>query len=411
MEVLMTKGKIIFLHPDLGLGGAERLVVDAALALQEKGYLVKFVTAYHNKNHCFEETKNGTLEVTTVGEWIPRSVFGRFFALFAYLKMIYCALYICLFETADCVFCDLVSISIPLIHFSINKVIFYCHFPDQLLSKPEGWLKQIYRIPLNWLEEKTTSCADKIYVNSLFTKTVFTQTFKSIKNDPEVLYPSINTKLFDELRVNETEFSDFNIPNDHFMFLSLNRYERKKVVEQSMNALKLMGKSLPSEKWEKTVLVIAGGYDPRVTENVEYFDELMEISKTLQIESKTYFFKSPSDLQKIFLLNRCDCLIYTPPNEHFGIVPLEAMYCKKPVVAARSGGPTETILDGQTGFLCDFSDSSFAEQMVKIRTDNSLKIKMGENGFERFLNKFSFKAFADQLDKDVMSVITDRKNQ
>ena len=34
--------KIIFLHPDLGIGGAERLVVDAALALQKRGFQVNY---------------------------------------------------------------------------------------------------------------------------------------------------------------------------------------------------------------------------------------------------------------------------------------------------------------------------------------------------------------------------------
>jgi alpha-1,3/alpha-1,6-mannosyltransferase len=33
--------RVVFLHPDLGIGGAERLVVDAALALQTKGHQVK----------------------------------------------------------------------------------------------------------------------------------------------------------------------------------------------------------------------------------------------------------------------------------------------------------------------------------------------------------------------------------
>jgi alpha-1,3/alpha-1,6-mannosyltransferase len=32
--------QVVFLHPDLGIGGAERLVVDAALALQAKGHKV-----------------------------------------------------------------------------------------------------------------------------------------------------------------------------------------------------------------------------------------------------------------------------------------------------------------------------------------------------------------------------------
>ena len=42
--------RVAFIHPDLGLGGAERLVVDAARALLEKGHDVKMFTQYHNPN-------------------------------------------------------------------------------------------------------------------------------------------------------------------------------------------------------------------------------------------------------------------------------------------------------------------------------------------------------------------------
>lgn len=68
--------KIVFLHPDLGIGGAERLVVDAALALQLKGHQVHIVTSYHDPAHCFPETRDGTIPVTISGNWLPRSIFG-----------------------------------------------------------------------------------------------------------------------------------------------------------------------------------------------------------------------------------------------------------------------------------------------------------------------------------------------
>jgi alpha-1,3/alpha-1,6-mannosyltransferase len=85
---------IVFLHPDLGIGGAERLVVDAALALRRKGHVVRFVTNHHDRSHCFPETRNGTLGVTVVADWFPRAVAGRCQALFAYLRMILAALYV-----------------------------------------------------------------------------------------------------------------------------------------------------------------------------------------------------------------------------------------------------------------------------------------------------------------------------
>ena len=55
--------RVIFVHPDLGIGGAERAVIDAALALRSCGHAVMFITAHHDRSHCFEETQNGTLQV------------------------------------------------------------------------------------------------------------------------------------------------------------------------------------------------------------------------------------------------------------------------------------------------------------------------------------------------------------
>ena len=49
--------KIAFVHPDLGIGGAERLVVDAAVALQDRGHSVIIYTSHYSRDHCFAESK------------------------------------------------------------------------------------------------------------------------------------------------------------------------------------------------------------------------------------------------------------------------------------------------------------------------------------------------------------------
>lgn len=405
----MTKANIVFLHPDLGIGGAERLVVDAALALKQRGYNVNFVTTHHDTSHCFTETRDGTLPVTTVGDWIPRNLFGRFYALFMYLRMIYAAVYLVLFSELkpDLVFCDIVSACIPVLRLFKKQTLFYCHFPDQLLSHHEGFFKTLYRAPLDWFEEKSTSCADRILVNSEFTKKVFKDTFKSLKQVPDVLYPSTNTDFFDKTQAQNSidDILDRPLPQKCFLFLSINRYERKKNVSLAIHALSTLKTLLTEEDWDKVRLIIAGGYDNRVAENIYYYDELTTLAAELDVSDKVYFLKSPSDAVKLSLLRNCKCLVYTPHNEHFGIVPLEAMYCEKPVIAVNSGGPTETVEHEKTGFLCEMTKESFADAMVKLMKDESLGTVLGKCGKKRFTEKFSFQAFSDQLNSVVESML------
>jgi alpha-1,3/alpha-1,6-mannosyltransferase len=51
--------KIAFIHPDLGIGGAEQLVVNLCLAAKKHGYEPHIHTPYHHKS--FPETHDGTI--------------------------------------------------------------------------------------------------------------------------------------------------------------------------------------------------------------------------------------------------------------------------------------------------------------------------------------------------------------
>jgi alpha-1,3/alpha-1,6-mannosyltransferase len=183
--------RVLFVHPDLGIGGAERLVVDAALALLECGHQVEFFTSHCDPAHAFEEVKTGKVKVTVCGDWIPTHVFGRLHVMFAMLRMIWVSLWL-LFsgERADVVFCDQVSVCVPFLRWVGRRVIFYIHFPDKLLAKPEGRLKALYRAPFDYLEERTTNSADVLVCNSKFTASIVKKHFPSISRSPLVLYPT-----------------------------------------------------------------------------------------------------------------------------------------------------------------------------------------------------------------------------
>ena len=154
------------------------------------------------------------------------------------------------------------------------------------------------------------------------------------------------------------------------------------------------------------VLLIAGGYDERLQENRDYYMELRVLTEKLGLSDNVVFLRSFTDAQKITLLKNSDCLIYTPDREHFGIVPIEAMYMRCPVIAVNSGGPLETVSDGETGHLCPPDCEHFAGVMEKFVKKPDLCKKMGDAGHSRVVNLFSFNAFTEQLHR-VIKKLTD----
>ncbi|ESP03610.1 hypothetical protein LOTGIDRAFT_224255 [Lottia gigantea] len=399
--------KIVFLHPDLGIGGAERAVIDAALALKGKGHSVEFVTSHHDPNHCFPETTDGSFKVTSVGDWLPRSIFGKFAALCAYIRMIYAAIYLVLFsdisKDVDLFFCDQISACIPFLKLhSKAKILFYCHFPDMLLTQRKSFMKKLYRGPIDWFEEITTGMADTILVNSNFTAGIFHETFKSLSNiTPQVLYPVPDCEIFDKPVDQPTD--DLIPSNKSLIFTSINRYERKKNLPL---AIKAFAKVRENHADNKDIhLIMAGGYDERVTENVEHYQELKQLVKDYHLDNDVSFHRSLSDAKKQTLLKYSTCLLYTPDKEHFGIVPIEAMGMQCPVIAVNSGGPLETIEDGKTGFLCEPIPEKFAKAMEFFVNNPEKSQIFGKSGKERVLSKFSFNQFSGTLNGIVSNII------
>lgn len=207
---MTRRHRVAFLHPDLGLGGAERLVVDAAVELTRFGHTVDMYTAYYDKQRCFDETRTGAFSVRIYGNWFPRHILGRFYALCAVLRCTIAAFFLAMrvwsgnIADYDVVIVDQVAAVVPVLKLLLpgTRVLFYCHFPDLLLSQRTSVIKSLYRLPLDRLEQTATGKADLILVNSSFTAGVFSQTFKRLAAQgvrPAVLYPAVAIPTDQEL--------------------------------------------------------------------------------------------------------------------------------------------------------------------------------------------------------------------
>jgi alpha-1,3/alpha-1,6-mannosyltransferase len=355
---------------------------------------------------------------------VPATILGRFAILCAILRQVHLVLQIALFSnelsqlTPTSFFVDQLSAGIPLLRMlqPQPRIIFYCHFPDKLLAKKGGSLKSIYRLPFDWLESWSTGCSDTIVVNSKFTKSVFAEAFPSLQlRKPGVIYPCVDISNNHDLEEPKPLWEDKKV------LLSINRFEKKKDVALAIKAFAGLS---PSER-EHARLVVAGGYDPRVPENVSTYTELCDLADSLHLKHATaktvitaqaipedisvLFLHSVPNAFKTTLLSTSCLLVYTPRNEHFGIVPLEAMLAGTPVLAANEGGPTETVVSGQTGWLRDVSKVGDWTEVMRIALEDGdgeqRMQEMGKWGRDRVIAEFSKEKMAERLETEILDML------
>ncbi len=133
-----------------------------------------------------------------------------------------------------------------------------------------------------------------------------------------VIHPPVNTEHFQPLEEG---------PEDYYLVVcTLNPYKR---VDLAVEALNHLGRPL---------VIIGDG---------PQYERLQEIAG----DNVSFAGKVPDD-EIAGYYARCRAFIM-PQEEDFGIAPLEAEACGRPVIAYRAGGALETVIDGVTGVFFD----------------------------------------------------------
>ncbi len=101
-----------------------------------------------------------------------------------------------------------------------------------------------------------------------------------------------------------------------------------------------------------------------------------------------------------------DVIVCSSEFESYGMVNVEAMASGKPVVSTRRGGPSETVVDGETGYLVDAGDAeALANRVIALLRDPDLRKRMGAAGRARVERRFSAAAMAAQFAARLNAII------
>jgi len=350
---------------------------------------VVVLTAHHDRARAFPQTLDGILDVRARGRLLPMQVGGRLRAPCAILRMAYLAA-VAARERADVVVCDLVSHAIPVFRLlGRARVVFYCHYPDRFLARPGGgWLYRRYRAPIDRLEAMGARRADRVITNSRFAAAHVRAAFGGEPGfDPVVVYPGVDL----------VPVADAPADSGPVTLLSVGRFDPRKNLPLAVDALAALRARLTPADFARVRLVLAGSCDARLREQDETQRSLAARARELGVADAVTVRSNPSEAERRALVSESRCIVYTPDDEHFGYVPLEAMAAGRPVVAVHSGGPSETIVDGTTGRLCAPTAPAFADALALLVTDHAMAVRMGAAGRAHVAQHFSRAAYARRI--------------
>lgn len=257
--------------------------------------------------------------------------------------------------------------------------------------------KMIYHLHCDVDDEnfRPKAVAREIINNSYCTLSVSEYTANSMNKIVEseknkVLYNCVDFKVFNPENVDNKFVKEFkeknNISEDDFCFIFSGRIHPNKGVLELVTAFKRL-----REENENVKLIIIGKPDFGKNDETPYTKELKEVSKDMQNDIIFTGFVEHDYMPTAISLGDC-AVVPSLYEEAFGVVALEAMSMKKPVISTISGGLVEPLSEDCAIFIEKGEKvvDNIYNAMKQISVDKVKAKELGENGYNRVHSIYDF---------------------
>ncbi|MCM1119556.1 MAG: glycosyltransferase [bacterium] len=114
-------------------------------------------------------------------------------------------------------------------------------------------------------------------------------------------------------------------------------------------------------------------------------EEYMDLCEQLDIRQQICFLGSLPNREIAAHMAAADCFVFASKTETQGIVILEAMAAKTPVVAVRASGVEDLVEDGVNGYLCPEEEENYTEQLLRVLQSEPLRDSLRVGAFQTAL--------------------------
>ena len=186
----------------------------------------------------------------------------------------------------------------------------------------------------------------------------------NIKKEIQVIPNFIDSNLY-KYEMDEVLRRNF-ASNDEKIIIHISNFRKVKRVQDVLNVFAKIKEVIPSK------LLLIGDGPERL--------EMEQLSRNLNLCDSVRFIGKLKAVEKV--LSVSDLFLLPSDTESFGLVALEAMASKVPVISSNSGGLPEVNIDGKTGFLLDVKDvNAMAEKAIYLLKNQELLEEFKQNAY------------------------------
>lgn len=179
---------------------------------------------------------------------------------------------------------------------------------------------------------------------------------------------------------------EFNIDENQPLILNIARLHKQKGQKYLIDAFSKIEKELP----EARLIIVGDG---------EEYDNFTKLIADLKLSDKIFLTGFRKDI--LNFLDAADVFVIPSINEGLGMITLQAMSRKKPIIAFKTGALERLVVNNETGFLVPTKNTDqLAERVKELLKNDPLRKKIGENCLEIIKKNFSLKNFAKQYERE-----------
>lgn len=229
--------------------------------------------------------------------------------------------------------------------------------------------------------------ADIVICNSLATMKNLVERKKELEKKSIVIYNGIETE---KSEVTTCSREDFGYNDQDIIITLAGRISRLKGHKWLLSTyLKHFNQNTNAK------LLFVGS----PVEGQEYY--LTEIEQFIiqnKLEHRVKIISFTKNLSKVWKLTDI-AIMPSSEAESFGLVAVEAMLAKKPVIGSNHGGLTEIIINDETGFLIEPNNvEALSEALSKLIDNPELRKSFGEKGYQRAIKEFSVDKYVQSFE-------------